>query len=44
LRIRITFMRIRIPDSDPSLEIKAQNLERAQIGSYSVHFGLSSAN
>jgi hypothetical protein len=31
-------------DSDPSLLIKAQNLESAQIGSYSIHFGLSSAN
>jgi len=30
---------------DPSFKIKAQNLERsAQIGSYSIHFGLSSAN
>ncbi len=33
------------PDLDPSFQIKAQNLEKKlQIGSYSIHFGLSSAN
>ncbi len=33
------------PDPDPSFQIKAQNLGKsAQIGSYSIHFGLSSAN
>jgi hypothetical protein len=29
-------------DPDPSLKIKAQNLERAQIGSYFIHLDLSS--
>jgi hypothetical protein len=33
------------PDTDPSFQIKAQKLRKsAQIGSYSIHFGLSSAN
>jgi hypothetical protein len=32
------------PDSDPSFQIKAENLDQsAQIGSYSIHFGMSSA-
>ncbi len=32
-------------DPDPSFKIKAQNLERSvQVGSYSIHFGLPSAN
>ncbi len=32
-------------DPDPSFQIKARNLEKAaQIGSYSIHFGSSSAN
>ncbi len=32
-------------DPDPSFQLKAQNLGKcAQIGSYSIHFGLSSAN
>jgi hypothetical protein len=32
-------------DPEPSFQIKAQNLgKNSQIGSYSVHFGLSSAN
>jgi hypothetical protein len=31
-------------DPDPSFQIKAQTLKIAQIGSYSTHFGLSSAN
>jgi hypothetical protein len=31
-------------DPDPSFQIKAQSLQSAQIGSYSIHFGLSSAN
>jgi hypothetical protein len=30
-------------DPDPSFQIKAQNLKSAQIGSYSIHFDLSSA-
>ncbi len=33
------------PDPDPGFQIKAQKtLKNAQIGSYSIHFGLSSAN
>ncbi len=48
LRIRIwilPFTFIRDPDLDPSFQIKAQNLEKsAQIGSYSIHFGLLSAS
>ncbi len=32
------------PDADPSFQIKAQNPESAQIGSFSIHFSLSSAN
>jgi hypothetical protein len=32
-------------DPDPSFQIQAQNLEKnSQIGSYSIHFGWSSAN
>jgi hypothetical protein len=31
-------------DPDPSFQMKAQNLEKAQIGSYSPPFVLSSAN
>jgi hypothetical protein len=33
------------PDPDPSFQIKAQTLGKVlKIGSYSIHFGLSSAN
>ncbi len=33
------------PDPDPSFQIKAKKtLKKAQIGLYSIHFGLSSAN
>ncbi len=34
------------PDPDPSFQIQAQNLEKVlqKIGSYSIHFALSSAN
>jgi hypothetical protein len=33
------------PDPDPGFQIKAQTLEKsAPLGSYSIHFGLSSAN
>jgi hypothetical protein len=53
MQIRIlldTLMRIRNlqftgADLDPSFQIKAKNLEEViKIGSYSAHFGLSSAN
>ncbi len=55
LRIRITLMRIRIlflisfdavpdPMFYPSFQMKAEPLKSAQLGSYSRHFGLSSAD
>ncbi len=31
-------------DPDPRFQRKAQNFKSAQLGSYSIHFGLSSAN
>jgi hypothetical protein len=31
------------PEPDPSFQIKSQNLEKV-LSSYSIHFGLSSAN
>jgi hypothetical protein len=32
------------PDPDPSFKKKAQTLEKCKIGSYSIHFGSTSAN
>ncbi len=32
------------PDRGPSFQLNAQNLEKVQVGYFSIHFGLSSAN